>query len=154
MYDKKGVLLQNIVGAKYIVCTHLLNIVGTTAPTSLMVLTPNAPVSTYKHMYFQSSVCRTDHSVTSLHNWHLCTFRAFCSSAFLNCASYELHHMLPMIGYAHCTVRYIGEDGVNWPLFFRKRCVSKLKTHFLHPLNAGRCGYHFTFLGCKLKIMR
>ena len=31
----------------------------------------------------------------------------------------------------------------------------KVKTHVckLHPLNVGRCGFHFTFLGCKLKMM-
>ena len=40
MHDEKGVLLQNIVGAEYIVCTHWLNIVGATAPTAPMVPTP------------------------------------------------------------------------------------------------------------------
>ena len=40
MYDEKGVLLQNIVGAEYIVSTHWLNIVGAAAPTAPMVPTP------------------------------------------------------------------------------------------------------------------
>ena len=37
-----GVLLQNIVSAKYIVCTHWLNIVGAPAPTTPMIPTPMA----------------------------------------------------------------------------------------------------------------
>ena len=40
MHDEEGVLLQNIVGAEYIVCTHWLNIVGATAPNTPMVSTP------------------------------------------------------------------------------------------------------------------
>ena len=36
---------------------------------------------------------------------------------------------------------------------FRKPCISKLKTHFLHPLDADRCGIHFIILGYKLKMM-
>ena len=29
----------------------------------------------------------------------------------------------------------------------------KIEDIFLHPLNAGRSGIHFTLLGCKLKMM-
>ena len=46
----------------------------------------------------------------------------------------------------------IGEDGVNWPLFY-KTIYLKIEDIFLHPLNAGRSGIHFTLLGCKLKMM-
>ena len=38
--DEKGILLHNIVGAEYTVCTHWLNIEGATAPTEPMVPTP------------------------------------------------------------------------------------------------------------------
>ena len=38
--DEKGVLLQNIVGSEYIVCTHWLNIVGAAAPTAPMIPAP------------------------------------------------------------------------------------------------------------------
>ena len=40
MYDEKDVLLENVVGAEYIICTHWLNIVGAAAPTAPMVPTP------------------------------------------------------------------------------------------------------------------
>ena len=46
----------------------------------------------------------------------------------------------------------VGEDGVNWP-FFYKTIYLKIEDVFLHPLNAGRSGIHFTLLGCKLKMM-
>ena len=40
IYDEKGVLLQNIVGAEYILCTRWLNIVDAAAPTAPMVPIP------------------------------------------------------------------------------------------------------------------
>ena len=40
MFYEKGVFLQNIVSAEYIVCTHWLDIVGADAPTAPMVPTP------------------------------------------------------------------------------------------------------------------
>ena len=46
----------------------------------------------------------------------------------------------------------VGEDGVNWP-FFYKTIYLKIEDIFLHHLNAGRCDLHFTFLGCKIKMM-
>ena len=39
MYDEKRVLLQNIVGAEYMVYTHWLNILGAAAPTAPVVPT-------------------------------------------------------------------------------------------------------------------
>ena len=40
LYHEKNILLQNIVGAECIVCTHWLNIVGAAALTAPMVPTP------------------------------------------------------------------------------------------------------------------
>ena len=35
MYDEKGFLSQNILGAEYIACTDWINIVGAAAPTAM-----------------------------------------------------------------------------------------------------------------------
>ena len=37
--------------------------------------------------------------------------------------------------------------------FFYKTIYLKIEDIFLHPLNAGRHDIHFTFLGCKLKML-
>ena len=50
------------------------------------------------------------------------------------------------------TYDHLGENGVNWTLFY-KTIYLKIEDTFFHPLNAGRCGNNFNFLGCKLNMM-